>query len=1133
MLIRTIAMLACSTACFLLPAQTGPSHLRHFVALDGEYTNPRLRVRIAYKAITFQPGTSYLLSYKVRCLNGSYHQNRDLGRIQLDFGSGVTFLASPPPLTANWTTHTVAITGVAPGTYLTSANTYTAAAGGIGESYQVSVDYDDVSILDNSLAIVTRLYQDGPPDANTILESTGIRTTVISGQDDQYTSSPNPTLFPLRYSAEDHAIAEVSVTQFGAVGDGITDDTNAFQRALWAACDAGSLPSASSTLGGGVVFVPGYSTGPARRHYKLTGRLYVPAMVTLRGDWQDPAISNGVIGGSVVDIYEGRDAPNMIPFLTMGPCSTVRNLSFYYPEQHTTVTAYPWCVQTLNVSDNHNIANVAIVNAYRGILIGPYQERGATGAVTLGSHHIRNVRATALDKGMSIDQVLEFSRCERLTFDGTVWALSGLPYDSPTAAAADAYRRTSGTGIWIGRYDWGNLHDITIDGYAVGMLFGVGKQTYWPPVTTPPTPYPQVRTSNAQVFNLAVDNCLTALRIEGTNEYGVLFTQGTLHATGSGSVAIDVPVISRDTTDTWRADHNGAVAMFQDMSISSTAGASVRVAETVAPVILAPTHLGFQNCTFDSTRAPGVTSPSIDVNDGSISLVACNFIHSSSNFVDINLGSGVQGLLPNGAILNGNLVNGVVGPLTRSGSGNNVFEINTPVPVSPLAVTSHAFPTPLPVGQALVSVLSFGADRTGVSDSYAAFSSAITAIVSSGGGTVYVPAGEYVISAPLALPPGVELRGVHDGAHDKAAALIDGDGIGANVVKLGTMLYPRGPAIGSAPFISVGSGSGVRGLSVYYKDQVLTTNPPYLIAFPATIALNGTDCYVVNVTLVNAYMGIDAGAAQDCSRHIIDRVKTCSLLYGVRVANSADGCVQDVDCHLRYWVHGPTGDILDAPFIAFGNVPSQALVEAVTRLSLTAYVIEPTTSERFLNPTVFAGAVGMRASGTFSNTGIVKCIALAVDSGVTACDVQSSDGDFNFVNSVLSVWPPIAATNNLTGVQVGNATGGVPTVRLFNSIITGTVGFGAVTLSGSLELQLLHLWPSDSWNTALGVGTASGTTTCINGLMGPNLSDNPTWTYLHVLGLGGTTALYGNLFREQAGTVIGAVTQTCSGVRVK
>ena len=73
------------------------------------------------------------------------------------------------------------------------------------------------------------------------------------------------------------AAPQLNVRDFGAKGDGVTDDTAAFQKAL----------DAAATAGGGVVLAP-------RGNYLFAGALRVPAAVTLRGIWESVPAHNGL-----------------------------------------------------------------------------------------------------------------------------------------------------------------------------------------------------------------------------------------------------------------------------------------------------------------------------------------------------------------------------------------------------------------------------------------------------------------------------------------------------------------------------------------------------------------------------------------------------------------------------------------------------------------------------------------------------------------------------------------------------------------------------------------------------------------------------------------------------------------------
>jgi hypothetical protein len=58
-----------------------------------------------------------------------------------------------------------------------------------------------------------------------------------------------------------------------------------------------------------------------------------------------------------------------------------------------------------------------------------------------------------------------------------------------------------------------------------------------------------------------------------------------------------------------------------------------------------------------------------------------------------------------------------------------------------------------------VNVLDYGADRTGASDSATAINTAITAVATAGGGTVYFPAGTYRTNTSIVLKDKVTLQG--------------------------------------------------------------------------------------------------------------------------------------------------------------------------------------------------------------------------------------------------------------------------------------------------------------------------------------------------------------------------------------
>ena len=91
--------------------------------------------------------------------------------------------------------------------------------------------------------------------------------------------------------------ADISVKDFGARGDGVTDDTKAFTAAL----------EAAAKNGGGIVKAPAGT-------YCIKGNLNIPTAVTLEGTWRAPRTwggkpteteKNGAIGSTLL-AYAGR-----------------------------------------------------------------------------------------------------------------------------------------------------------------------------------------------------------------------------------------------------------------------------------------------------------------------------------------------------------------------------------------------------------------------------------------------------------------------------------------------------------------------------------------------------------------------------------------------------------------------------------------------------------------------------------------------------------------------------------------------------------------------------------------------------------------------------------------------------------
>jgi hypothetical protein len=228
--------------------------------------------------------------------------------------------------------------------------------------------------------------------------------------------------------------AVLNVRDFGAVGDGKTDDTPAFANALKAASD-GNIKT---------VFVP-------FGQYAIKGNLVIPANVCLQGCSQAPARNSN--DGSVLFATADAGKAEGTPFITLHTNASLRGITIFYPEQKMTnpPVAYPWTIR--GSGDNISLLDVLLVNPYQAV------DFGTTPA---GRHFISGLYGQPLYRGLFIDQCYDVGRIENVHF----WSFWG-GWEGPLYE----FMRKEAIAFILARTDWEFISNCFCIGYHIGYHF--------------------------------------------------------------------------------------------------------------------------------------------------------------------------------------------------------------------------------------------------------------------------------------------------------------------------------------------------------------------------------------------------------------------------------------------------------------------------------------------------------------------------------------------------------------------------------------------------------------------------------------------------------------------------------------
>jgi hypothetical protein len=272
-----------------------------------------------------------------------------------------------------------------------------------------------------------------------------------------------------------------NVRDFGAVADGKTDDTAAFQAAL----------DAAGRAGGGIVLAP-------RGVYLIKGNLRVPMAVTLEGVFEYSPAHAGIRDkglprpeyGTTLLAVAGEGSESGPPFIHLTTNATLRGVTIYYPNQDPNATPKPYPYTIAMRDNNPAVLDVELLNPYNAIDASQNQR-----------HLIRNVHGQALRRGVYVDQIYDIGRIENVHWNPW-WSMSKPVME---------FQMTQGEAFIFGRTDWHYVLNTFCFGYRIGYHF----------IKT------EKGECNGNFLGIGADDCQEAcVMVDQSAPYGLLITNG-------------------------------------------------------------------------------------------------------------------------------------------------------------------------------------------------------------------------------------------------------------------------------------------------------------------------------------------------------------------------------------------------------------------------------------------------------------------------------------------------------------------------------------------------------------------------------------------------------------------------------
>jgi hypothetical protein len=348
------------------------------------------------------------------------------------------------------------------------------------------------------------------------------------------------------------------------------------------------------------------------------------------------------------------------------------------------------------------------------------------------------------------------------------------------------------------------------------------------------------------------------------------------------------------------------------------------------------------------------------------------------------------------------------------------------------------------------SVAEFGITGDGVTDVTQQFQNLLNQLGALGGGTLFVPEGQYVIKGNLLLPKGITLRG-------EWKKPVKGESVVGTIL----MAYAGKGNEEATPFITMEPSSAVMDLVIWYPEQTATNITPYppSVEFGKPNYFGNENCNAKNITLINSYAGIVFSRKNGGTCPTINGVYGTPLSRGIEIDNIVDvGRIEWIDFSPDYWAGSglPNAPSLDGNHKSWIYENGTGIVMRRNDWSYTCFVNIEGYNKGF-HAVESITSPGVQPNGHNYSMTFSKCkTGLAISAA----------------NSVGLMCTGIKTVKCETGIAVENSASGV--VQLHTCSIDATTNAIFVDESSSTRLMMLQ---SDIIAGAVNIGGGTFTVT--------------------------------------------------------